>query len=274
MSGCALDIRGPEDARDAVAVWLVERTGHAVEERDDGLLVGFAPSEASAGVVLEELLTAFGGGVTGSSRPLADVAWEERWRDGLGPRRIGRLTVAPSWAATRAGDTVIIDPETAFGTGEHGSTRTALVLLDRHLQPGDLVLDLGSGSGILAIAAARLGAARATGVELDAEAEPIALGNAVRNGVADRVDFVTGDASALAPLLGPVELVLSNILRTANVELLPAIAAALAPGGVAIFAGMEREERELFLPVLAEAGFAWLDEAADEGWWAVVARRA
>jgi len=148
------------------------------------------------------------------------------------------------------------------------------VLLDRHLQPGDVVLDLGSGSGILAIAAARLGAARATGVELDAEAEPVALGNALRNGVADRVDFVTGDALALAPLLGPVELVLSNILRAANVELLPAIAAALAPEGVAIFAGMEREERELFLPALAEAGFVWLDEAADGAWWAVVARRA
>ena len=147
------------------------------------------------------------------------------------------------------------------------------MLLDRHLRPGDRVLDLGSGSGILAIAAAQLGAARATGVELDPEVEPIALGNAARNGVADRVSFVTGDAAALAPLLGPVELIVSNILRSANTELLPAIAAALAPAGIAIFAGMEEDERELFLTALSGAGFARFDEAADEAWWGVAARR-
>ena len=281
MSGCALDVRGPDEVRDAVAAWVVERTGHAVEERPDGTLVGFAPSEPEAEAVLRELRAAFGVDVGGSSRPLADIAWEKRWREGLGPRRIGRLTVAPSWAVpatcyplpVTSLAPIVIDPETAFGTGEHGSTRTALLLLDRHLRPGDRVLDLGSGSGILAIAAARLGAARATGVELDAEAEPVAVGNAARNGVADRVAFVTGDAAALVPLLAPVELILSNILRSANAELLPAIAAALAPGGTAIFAGMEREERELFLPALAGGGFAWFDEAVDGAWWGVAARR-
>jgi len=260
MSGCALDVRGPDPVRDAVAVWVVERTGHAVEERPDGTLVGFAPSEPEAEAVLRELRAAFGGGVGGSSRPLADIAWEERWREGLGPRRVGRLTVTPSWAVPATCDLlpatshapIVIDPETAFGTGEHGSTRTALVLLDRHLRPGDRVLDLGSGSGILAIAAARLGSARAT---------------------ADRVAFVTGDAATLAPLLGPVELVLSNILRAANAELLPSLAAALAPGGAAIFAGMERDERELFLTALSAAGFTWFDEAADGAWWGVAARR-
>jgi ribosomal protein L11 methyltransferase len=280
MTGWALDVRGPDEVRDAVAAWVVGRTGHAVEERPDGTLIGFAPRESEAEAILRELHAAFGG-VAGSSRRLADIAWEERWREGLGPRRIGRLTVTPSWAVPATCDplpaascaTVVIDPESAFGTGEHGSTRTALVLLDRHLRPGDRVLDLGSGSGILAIAAAQLGAARATGVELDPEVEPIALGNAARNGVADRVSFVTGDAAALAPLLGPVELIVSNILRSANTELLPAIAAALAPAGIAIFAGMEEDERELFLTALSGAGFARFDEAADQAWWGVAARR-
>jgi ribosomal protein L11 methyltransferase len=281
MTGCALDVRGPEELRDAIAVWVVERTGHAVEERPDGTLVGFAPNESEAEGVLRELRAAFGGDVAGSSRPLADIAWEERWREGLGPRRIGRLTIQPSWAvpadchlpSATSFAPIVIDPEMAFGTGEHGSTRTALVLLDRHLRPGDRVLDLGSGSGILAIAAAQLGAARATGVELDAEAEPVALGNAARNGVADRVAFVTGDAAALAPLLGPAEVILSNILRSANAELLPAIAAALAPAGTVIFAGMEQDERELFLTALSRAGFIRFDEAADGAWWGVAARR-
>jgi ribosomal protein L11 methyltransferase len=275
MRGRALDVRSPEESRDAVAAWLVGRTGLAVEEREDGTLVAFAPSRADAGAVLAELHAAFGGEVRAAARTLPDIAWQERWREGLGPRQIGRLTVTPSWAAAPGGGahTVVIDPETAFGTGEHASTRTALVLLDRHLRPGDRVLDVGSGSGILAIAAAKLGAVRATGIELDEEAEPVARANAVRNGVAHRVRFVAGFAEALAPLLGPVELVLANILRTTNVALLAVLRAALEPGGIAVFAGMELSERERFLPALAAADFVALDDTVDDGWWAVAARR-
>jgi ribosomal protein L11 methylase PrmA len=89
--------------------------------------------------------------------------------------------------------------------------------------------------------------------------------------VADRVAFVTGDAAALGELLGPAELVLSNILRTQNVSLLPLIGTMLAPGGIAIFSGMESGERALFLSALAEHGFIMRDEAVDEGWWGVAA---
>jgi ribosomal protein L11 methylase PrmA len=87
------------------------------------------------------------------------------------------------------------------------------------------------------------------------------------------VAFVTGDAAVLAPLLGPVEVALSNILSAANVALFPAIRGALAVDGVAIFAGMETVERETFLDPLEAAGLVPLDEAVDDGWWAVAARR-
>ncbi len=273
MSWCALDVLSPLERRNAVARWLVGQTGQTVEERDDGTLVSVAETQAAAGALLAELHQAFGSDVAGSLRQLPEVDWTEQWRTGLGPRTIGRLVVTPSWAVPMEGAaaTVIIDPESAFGTGEHGSTRTALRLLDRHLVPGARVLDLGSGSGILAIAAVRLGASRATGVEVDAEVEPIARANTVRNGVASEVTFVTGDAAVLAPLLGPAEMILSNILRTVNVSLLPAIRQALAAGGVAIFAGMELSEREEFLPVLGLAGFVVIEEAVDEAWWAVAA---
>jgi ribosomal protein L11 methylase PrmA len=89
--------------------------------------------------------------------------------------------------------------------------------------------------------------------------------------VADRVRFITGEAAALAPLLGPADMVLSNILRSVNLTLLPAIRASLRPRGLAIFAGMERAEREQFLPALGEE-FEPVDEAVDEGWWALAAR--
>lgn len=274
MSWCALDIRAPAESRDAVATWLVGRTGQAVEEHDDGLLTGFAESEAAAGTLRESLLDAFGATLAVATRSLPDIDWSERWRLGLAPRLIGRLVVTSSWTAPAGSPapTVIIDPEAAFGTGEHGSTRTALALLDRYVSPGDRVLDLGSGSGILAIAAVKLGAARATGVELDVEVEATAIANAVRNGVAERVTFLTGDAALLCPLLGPAELILSNILRSVNVALLPVIRKSLTKGGTAIFAGMETPERAPFLAALSEAGLVPRQEAVDDAWWGVAVR--
>lgn len=274
MSWCAVDVRSPAEARDRVAAWLVGHTGQAIEEREDGTLVGFAPDREQAGTLQDALRAAFGAGIESATRVLPDIDWSARWRDGLAPRDIGRLTIAPSWTVAEAPGprTVIVDPESAFGTGEHGSTRAALVLLDRHLREGDRVLDLGSGSGILAIAAVKLGASRATGVEIDPDVEPIARANAVRNRVDHRVAFVTGDAAAIAPLLAPVELLLSNILRSVNLALLPSIRGSLASGGLAIFAGMEIAERPLFLPALADAGFTPVDEAIDQSWWAVAAR--
>ena len=274
MSWCAVDVRSPDSDRSRVARWLVDRTGQAVEERPDGVLVGFSESERGATELLAALSAEFGAAVTALTRAVPDVNWSERWREGLGPRRVGRLTVSPSWTAEGLDPAlaVIVDPETAFGTGEHGSTRAALLLLERHLVPGGLLLDLGSGSGILAIAALKLGAARAVGIDNDPEAEPIALANAQRNGVDRRASFLTGDAAALAPLVGPADLVASNILRLVNVALLPAIRAALAPGGFAVFSGMEEPERELFLPELARAGFQLIDEVVDEGWWGACTR--
>jgi len=222
-------------------------------------------------------LAAAGEGQVETTRhPLEAVDWTTQWRDGLGPRRFGRLTVAPSWVELPAGTdgpTVVLDPESAFGSGEHGSTRAALTLLERHLRPGDRVLDLGSGSGILAIAAAKLGAGSAVGIDNDAEAGPVAWRNAERNGVVDAVDFLEGDAGNLAPLLGPADLLLSNILRTVNTMLLPAIVAALRPGGLAVFSGMEETEAAAFRPVLAVGGLTVRDEAVDAGWWAVAAAR-
>ena len=276
MTWWAIDVRTAPERRERTSAWLVAHTGQSVEEREDGTLVTFAEDEPAATALVAALAAAEGAPVDAEPRPLETVDWSVRWRDGLGARHIGRLTVMPSWITEAARpDTaaVVLDPENAFGSGEHGSTRAALILLERHLRPGDRVLDLGSGSGILTIAAAKLGAARAVGIENDPEANPVALRNAERNAVGGQVEFLDGDAADLTRLLGPADLVLSNILRTVNVTLLPIIAATLSPGGLGIFSGMEPAESGLFRPQLTAAGFVVRDEVEDAGWWAVAAAR-
>ena len=274
MSWWAIDVRPAAEQRDRMSAWLVARTGHAVEERDDGTLVTFAPDEPSAEALVAQLGREVDPSAQTQRRLLDSIDWSIRWRDGLGPRRFGRLTVVPSWAP-EAGcpdqHTIVLDPESAFGSGEHGSTRAALTLLSRLLRPGDRVIDLGSGSGILAIAAIKLGAARAIGIEIDPEANEVASRNAARNGVSDRVEFLEGDAATLAQLVGPADLLLSNILRAVNTALLPVIVNALRPGGSAIFSGMEQPEAEEFRRTLTDAGFRLVQETLDAGWWGVAA---
>jgi len=263
----------PEDT-DAVAAMLIAATGQGVEEPSPGVLLTVETSEEAAAELVGSLVACFPE-LEGSVTPLDPVDWSVKWRDGIITRRFGRLVVTASWLpVVPEGDEVVVslDPESAFGSGEHGSTRAAMTLLERHLVPGDRVLDFGSGSGILAIAAAKLGATSAIGIEVDDESHPIAEANAEKNGVSDRVTFLIGDAGDLGILAGPAEVVCSNILRTVNTLLLPAIQRSLVPGGLAIFAGMEDMEEELFRPVLAREGWTVVDDVHDAGWWGVAAR--
>ncbi|HEY7683363.1 MAG TPA: 50S ribosomal protein L11 methyltransferase [Gemmatimonadales bacterium] len=276
MSWYEIEVQPDADRRDAIAAWLVTRTGQAVEERPDGTLVSSALTMPAAEAIEHDLARVHGPGIPVSRREQPDVDWTNAWREGLGVRRVGRFAVVPTWIEHPAADgdrVIVIDPELAFGSGEHGSTRAALALVDRFVRPGDTVLDLGSGSGILTIAAALLGAGKAIGIEVDSDALPFATNNAERNRVLERVVFLEGDAAQLTPLVAPADLIVSNILRLINIALLPEIHAALRPGGIAIFSGMEAAEAELFRPALLAGGFTTVAEQVDETWWAVAAVR-
>lgn len=262
-----------EEDTDAVAAALIAATGQGVEEPEAGSLLTVAATEDEAARIMSDLAATFHE-IEAAITPLVPVDWSVRWRDGIMTRSFERFVLTPTWLPVAdSGERVVVtlDPESAFGSGEHGSTRAALALLERHLVAGTRMLDFGSGSGILAIAAARLGAQSAIGIEVDDEAFPIAEANSARNGVTDRVTFLVGDAGELGLLAGPAELICSNILRSVNTLLLPSIVKALTPDGVVIFSGMEDAEESLFLPVLARHGLRVIDEVHDAGWWGVAA---
>lgn len=274
MSWYAIEVHPDAGRRDAVTAWLVDRTGQAVEERPDGTLVSFALTIPEAEELEHDLVRDLGAGLTLARREHPEVDWTVAWREGLGVRRIGRFVIVPTWISYEPAPdeiVIILDPEMAFGSGEHGSTRAALLLLQRYLRAGQISLDLGSGSGILTIAAAKMSARRAIGIEVDADSLPFAAMNAERNGVADQVLFFEGEAAQLTPLVGPADVIVSNILRLINVALLPEIRAGLNPGGIAIFSGMEIGEAGLFRPELERGGFRIVSEVTDESWWAVAA---
>ena len=198
--------------------------------------------------------------------------WARRWPTRVGAHVTGPLTVAPPWLAAGRDParTVVIDPGMAFGTGEHETTRGVLRLLPHVVRAGDVVADLGAGSAVLAIAAAKLGAARVVAIEMDHDAIGNAEDNVARNDVGDRVWVLEGDAQTLLPLVAPVRVVTANIISSVVIELLPAIMAALVAGGQAVVSGILRAERDAMLSVFAGSGWRVEREDAEGEWWSAI----
>jgi ribosomal protein L11 methyltransferase len=248
-----LRVRGPSDQGEdnLLAEGLLALGGRAVEERD-GWYVTHVEVPADPEVflqgarsVLEEMTGCTD--VRLEHRVRAHEDWAERWKRGLATRRISpRLVVTPSWIpyAPRPGEQVLtLDPGVAFGTAEHGTTRGCLRLLDRVVEGGERLLDVGAGSGILSIAATLLGAVEVVAVEGDALACEALEENLERNGVADRVRVVPRWADpASLPRLGPVDAVVANIEWGRLRPLVPGLHTALAPGGWAVLSGILKGE--------------------------------
>jgi ribosomal protein L11 methyltransferase len=204
---------------------------------------------------------------------VTDSGWAENWKSHFSPLAIGeRLFVHPPWISeVPAGRvSIVLDPGMAFGTGHHASTRGCLVLLEAALRarPAARVLDLGTGSGILAIAARKLGAGEIWAIDVDPDACAVAAENAAVNGV-DGLHIGTD----LAAARGPFDLVLANLFAAQLIEFAPTIAGRLAPGGAAIGAGILAAEADGVAAAWRAAGLDADGDWRDEGWVALAFRK-
>ena len=206
--------------------------------------------------------------------PVPDTDWTLAWRSFFQPvYPTPRMAICPPWDRVPdppGGFTVAIDPQMAFGTGHHETTRLALLGLEKKITSGDRVLDVGTGSGILSIAAVKLGAAEVMAVDIEASAIENARANCVLNDVDAQVVLMQCSVDRVSGLF---DVVVANIISSILFSLIPELAKRLHPEGYAILGGILDREREAFCTALDRANLV-LDEMLDDGeWLCAIARK-
>lgn len=210
-----------------------------------------------------------------SWREIQEEDWANSWKEYFYPMRIGEhIVVKPSWReypATAADVVIEIDPGMAFGTGTHHTTAMGLRLLEDTVRVGCRVFDIGTGSGILAVAAAKLGAGQVAAVDLDPLAVDVANANVAANGVVDRVTVSQGDL--LSGLNGTADIIIANIIADVILRLLPDIPPRLANGGAFLAGGIIAERLGDVTAAMLAAGLTVERVLEESGWVTVLARR-
>lgn len=203
---------------------------------------------------------------------IADANWNEQWERSITPLRIGGFFVKPTWADVPSDasdlDVIEVDPKMSFGTGHHATTRLMLRLIRKTVRPGDVVLDAGSGTGILSIGACRIGADRVIAFDVSDKAYDNALETTAFNGVADRIDVRRGTIDVVDE--DGFDAILANITREALLDLMPSFAAKIRPGGRLALSGIFQNDRDQMLDAAAQYDFDLLHETTEGDWWAGV----
>jgi len=260
---------GPGEADDVAALLgRFGRGGAVVEEGPQGLVVkAYLPVDRALPRKREKLLTLVGHlsliVPIHLEEEVLDEDWALAWRAFFTPLHIGRLVIKPSWHdyAPAPGETVVeLDPGQTFGTGHHPTTRMCLQLLENYLRPGMEVLDLGTGSGILALAAARLGAKSVVALDTDPLAVKAARENVRKNHLTEAIKVRKGTADAK---WGPFDLVAANLTAGILLELMPALSSALKGEGLLIAGGIIGDRQDEVEKALAEAGLKHREKASE-----------
>ena len=281
-----ISARGPrasiETAWDALA-WTDPSPAGAVDAKEDTRLTwrldAYAESEADA-TACADLIRETAPDLNPVVEALADRDWVTLSLEGLPPVCAGRFIVAGSHALTKSapGKTdILIEAGPAFGTGHHGTTLGCLLGFEQVLRAGvpNTVLDVGTGSGVLSIAAIKAGATRAIGTEIDAQSVTVANENARKNNVANRFRayHTRGAANALIRGAAPYDLVFANILARPLIGLSPDICDMVAPGGHVILSGLLTRQEPLVRAAYTGRGLTLVKRIRKDGWSTLVLRR-
>ena len=269
----ALDVRGVDS--DIVLAVVDDFAPSAVEDLPDGVSIFFTtPSRRDA--ASDAVAAHFPASVL-SKRDVDDEDWARRSQAALTPIVVGRITVTPPWfadatdvgefaagasATSTGGLSIVITPSMGFGTGHHATTRLCLAALQTLDLAGKTVLDVGTGSGVLAIAAARLGASQTRGIDFDADAIRSARENLEDNPEARNVVFETVDVRDAT--VRQADVVLANLTGASLVQAASVLRAAVAPSGRLVLSGILAHELDEVLAAYAPAQPCWSDE--ESGW--------
>lgn len=201
-----------------------------------------------------------------------DQNWLNAWRQYYQPQAVGeRLLIQPGWLPGEATERLVLrlEPGLAFGSGDHATTRLCLLALEKYLPPAARLADIGTGSGILAIAGVLLGAAEVVAVDNDSTALAVARQNCLDNECAADVSLLLGNLAE--PLFGCFDLICANIVADPILQLIPGLSRYLLPGGYFLASGIIRERRDEVVAALTAYDFTLVEEMSEGSWLALVA---
>ena len=285
MDWARITVTTSQEASEAVANLLFELNATGVELKDNEAstvnLIAHYPLDDRVGARMQKLRDFLTELPTWGIQPypatidlkhVKSEKWEEAWKSAFPPQRVGsRIVIAPTWIDVPHNETEILiqlNPGMAFGTGYHPTTRLSLELLERTVEPHHQVADIGTGSGILTIAAIKLGAKHVDAIEIDPTAIPIAAANFQANGVAPKVHLSQGDG--LRGIENRYHLIIGNILTKAILPMIPFCVQRIYPEGIIIFSGILETEFAQVKSVLEANQFQCLEvvsEAEDKVTW-------
>lgn len=291
MNWAQITITTSEDASEAVGNYLFELGTHGVELKDSSnnttSLTAYFPLDDRIDARVKKInaflteLPKWGIQPNPAKIDLKRIAseeWAEAWKSDYHPQKIGnRFLVAPTWYDIPPESTDIhirLDPGMAFGTGYHPTTRLSLRMLEQTLKPNQYVVDIGTGSGILTIAAVKLGARQVDAIELDETAIPIANTNFKINHIREQTTLSHGDG--LSAVNRKYDLIIGNILTKVILPIIPYCPARMKPNGHVIFSGILESEQDVILEVLTENGMECIHvmhESEDDVEWVAIKAR-